>query len=57
MAAIAMDERNTIELRARMFAELSNYKYAMKRATKVKANDGKRVTFIFHPFDHALASV
>lgn len=51
MASIAMDQRNPVELRGRMFAELANYVHAKKRATEIKADDGKRVTFIFHPFE------
>lgn len=50
MASIAMDERNPVELRGRMYAELAAYVHAKKRAIEVKADEGKRVTFVFSPF-------
>ncbi len=51
MAAIAMDERNPVELRGRMYAELANYVHAKKRATEIKADNAQRVTFMFYPFE------
>ena len=57
MAAIAMDERNPVELRGRMYAELANYVHAKKRATEIKADDGNRVTFVFQPFEPPLNGV
>ncbi len=50
MVVIAKDERNPVELRGRMLSELANYVHAKKRATEIKGDDNKRVTFIFQPF-------
>ncbi len=45
MAQIAMDERNSVELRGRMYAELAQYVFPKRRATEIKADTGPRVTF------------
>ncbi len=42
MARIAMDERNTPELRARMLAELANYVAAKRKAVEMSSDDDTR---------------
>jgi hypothetical protein len=45
MARIAMDTRNPVELRGRMFSELAQYVFPKRRATEIKTDTGPRVTF------------
>jgi len=40
MAKIAMDTNNAIELRAKMFAELAQYKYPKRKAVDMSSSDG-----------------
>ena len=42
MARLAMDERNTAELRGRMFAELANYVASKRKAVEMSSDDETR---------------
>lgn len=45
MARIAMDPQNSIEVRARMYAELAGYIAPKRKALQVDGGDAKRVIF------------
>ncbi len=48
MAKIALDEKNTPELRGRMFSELSQYIAPKRKAIEHSGESGEPVTFIMH---------
>ncbi len=48
MAKIALDEKNSSELRGRMFSELAQYIAAKRKAIEHSGESGEPVTFVMH---------